>query len=58
MADALTPSQPITPALPVADTADDERREKQQPSPDNEQEKKDLNNGKKKTRKGLFDEYV
>lgn len=59
MADAITPSQPITPTLPVANSADDERREKQQPSSnDNEQKKTDPNNGKKKTYKGLFDEYV
>ena len=59
MADPITPTQPLTPSLPVAAPPDDKRREKQKkPSHDNEQEQIDSNGTTEKPHKGLFDEYV
>lgn len=59
MADTITPTQPLTPTLPVTVPPDDKRREKQKkPLDDNEQEQKDNNNTTEKPHKGLFDEYV
>tara|TARA_R110002049_G_scaffold287408_1_gene469414 strand:- start:260 stop:439 length:180 start_codon:yes stop_codon:yes gene_type:complete len=59
MADTITPTQPLTPSLPVNVPPDDKRGEKQKKKPnDSEQEQTDDNNNTKKPHKGLFDEYV
>lgn len=59
MADTITPTQPLTPTLPVTVPPEDKHRDKQKKSPDdNEQEQTDSNNNTEKPHKGLFDEYV
>tara|TARA_R110001606_G_scaffold361754_7_gene515294 strand:- start:210220 stop:210399 length:180 start_codon:yes stop_codon:yes gene_type:complete len=59
MADTITPTQPLTPPIPVTVPPDDKRREKQKKPPDdNEQEQTDNNTSTEKPHKGLFDEYV
>jgi len=59
MADSISPTQPLTPSLPVTVPPDDKRREKKKkPQDNNGQEQTDNNNSTEKPHKGLFDEYV
>lgn len=61
MAESITPTQPLSPTLPVTVPPDDKRREKQKKKPhddDKEQEKTKSNHIEQQPHKGLFDEYV
>lgn len=61
MAESITPTQPLSPTLPVTVPPDDKRREKQKKTPDDneqEQEKNQSNHNEQQPHKGLFDEYV
>lgn len=58
MADSITPTQPLTPALPVTVPPDDKRREQQKKSPHDDEDEETSNNIEEKPHKGLFDEYV
>lgn len=58
MADSITPTQPLTPSLPVTVAPDDKHYDKQKEPPrDNEQKQTDKNNIEK-PKEGLFDDYA
>lgn len=57
MADAITPTQPLTPSLPVTVPPDDKRHEKEKEPPHDKEQQTD-NNDTKKPKEGLFDDYA
>lgn len=59
MADSITPTQPLTPTLPVTNPPEEKRREQQKKRQhDDEPNENKNNNIEEKPHKGLFDEYV